>query len=123
MIETVDITIGSLSLKMLAMCRYTYLSKNEQGEVKWCHDCKTYHLTFNNMIMNFKSSAFHQFKDNLNACYQANLNTDFDRDERQILFNTRIDGLQLLFSVNEIGSFLSLMQEATIESMFAEIGT
>ena len=61
--------------------------------------------------------TFNKFKENLNDCYEAHLNKGFCRNQRQIVFNTRLDGMQLLFSVNEVGSLLALMQEAELELM------
>ncbi len=102
------------------MCKYTALSNNTDGRVQWCQDCKTYHVNFNNLVMSFSIKSFDSFKNNMLACYEENVNKGCCRDERQVLFNTRVDGMQLLFSTNEVGSFLSLMQEAELSLMVLE---
>jgi hypothetical protein len=102
------------------MCKYTALTNNGDGRVRWCYDCKTYNVNFNNLIMSFTIQSFSSFKNNLVACYEENINRNCCRDERQILFNTQVEGMQLLFSTNEVGSFLSLMQEAELSLMVLE---
>lgn len=64
--------------------------------------------------MSFDDGGFESFKHNLSECYGECSRCHKDRNRRDIYFNTRLDGMQLLFSVNEVGDLLSLMQEAQI---------
>jgi hypothetical protein len=59
------------------------------------------------------------FKTNLSDCYQKNRFSQTDRVHKHLFFNTQMEGLQLWFSINEVGSFLSLLQEAALS--YAEL--
>ncbi|MFT5263724.1 MAG: hypothetical protein ACI9RM_002452 [Ulvibacter sp.] len=93
-----------------------------EQQYRYCHHCETYSITFNNLIMNFDAIGFDGFKDNLSNCYGSNLEGHFPehRDMRDITFGTRLDGLQFLFSINEVGALLTLIQEAQLSEMFVE---
>lgn len=103
------------------MCKYSMLAKNVNGAVRWCHDCQTFNLSFNNFILNFTASGFQQFKANLTACYTENAKQQCCRTKRDIVFNTRLEGMQLLFSTAEVGALLSLMQEAALHEISFEV--
>jgi hypothetical protein len=70
--------------------------------------------------MTFSIQSFHSFKNNLTACYAESIKHECYRDKREIVFNTRLEGLRLVFSIDEVGSYLSLMQEAELEMMVSE---
>lgn len=95
------------------MCKYSVLSKNQNGLVRWCHHCETYHIAYNNICMNFKETAFNRFKENLENCYSENVNKAMPNC-RNILFDTPCNGMSFIFSHSEVGDFLSLIQEAFI---------
>lgn len=99
------------------MCTYHLLANNSDGMICWCPDCKVYNLQFNNIVMTFNINGFEQFKENLFNCYLEHTTVSGcpkKRHCRDILFDTKLDGLRLCFSVNDLGSLLSLMQEAVL---------
>jgi hypothetical protein len=102
------------------MCKYINLSKNQNGQIQWCQDCNNFTVNFNNLIMTFTIQSFQSFKNNLTACYAENTKHECYRDKREIVFNTRVEGLRLVFSIDEVGSYLSLMQEAELGMMVSE---
>lgn len=102
------------------MCEYTLLARASNGNVRWCHCCKTYSITFNNIVMNFEPKGFHRFKENLAECYQYNSKNSCKRECRDIYFNTRLEGMQLLFSTTEVGALLSLLQDASFHEISIE---
>ena len=104
------------------MCQYTILSQRENAIIRYCNDCKPYILEFSNILINFESQGFEGFKHNLGICYETNTERYFPehRDIRDIRFNTKIEGLQLLFSLNEIGVLLAMMQEAQLSELTFE---
>lgn len=99
------------------MCKYKILVRRNNGLVRWCDDCKAYNVIFNNVVMTYKPKGLESFKKNLAECYEAHCKTDHNRACRNIYFNTLVDGVQFLFSTNEIGNFLSLLQEASLQHL------
>jgi len=99
------------------MCTYHHLTNSKFGSIKWCEKCGIFHLEFGNIAMNFNVESFSGFKENLLACYQHYSGAECCRNQRSIIFNTRIEGMQLLFSTEEVGNLLAMMQEAELEQM------
>ncbi len=96
------------------MCKYSILAECANGTVRWCHHCKIYTLTFNNLSLSFGKRAFYEFKENVAACYAEHAKSVCQRTCRDILFNTRLEGLQFVFSTNEVGDLLTMIQEAEL---------
>lgn len=101
------------------MCQHTTLTKNSDGFVLWCNECLVYRVHFNSIAMILDNKGLDAFKTNLSNCYQKNRFSQTDRVHKHLFFNTQMDGLQLWFSINEVGSFLSLLQEAALS--YAEL--
>ncbi len=99
------------------MCKYSILSQTDKGFVRYCYDCHTYSIVYENILMNFDDKGFQNFKSNVSQCYVENVKDSYNPKRRDIFFNTRVDGLQFIFSVEEVGEILSLMQTAELESM------
>lgn len=95
------------------MCKYTVLAQNSHGIVRWCHHCEAFHLAYNNITMNLKPKAFEQFKCNLEDCYYDNMEKARPKC-RNIIFDTPIEGINLIFTHREVGDFLALVQDAVI---------
>ncbi|MEM6967013.1 MAG: DUF6686 family protein [Bacteroidota bacterium] len=104
------------------MCKYTILAERPAASVRYCHCCKTYNVIYNNLIMNFERGGFQGFKSHLSECYDYNVHTHCceHRDFRDIKFNTRLEGLQFLFSTREVGELLALIQEAELSDFLLE---
>lgn len=99
------------------MCQHHILAQNQDGIITWCPECKVYNLQFNNIIMTFDTPSFQQFKENISNCYLENTSSGIcckKRHCKDILFETKLEGMRLCFSVNDIGSLLILMQEAAL---------
>lgn len=67
--------------------------------------------------MSFDPVHFGCFQRGLSQCYEECSPMASCRKKRDIIFNTKLDGMQLLFSVGEVGELLSIMQEASFEAM------
>ncbi|MEL6864122.1 MAG: DUF6686 family protein [Bacteroidota bacterium] len=103
-------------------CKYSILAESAHATIRYCHHCNTYSLLYNNVVMNFEIAGFERFKDNLVRCYEHNTKNHciVHRKVRDIVFNTSLEGLQLLFSTEEVGELLSLIQEAQLNEVFVE---
>ncbi|MEM1318934.1 MAG: DUF6686 family protein [Bacteroidota bacterium] len=104
------------------MCKYSILAQSKDAYIRYCHCCKTYTVTFNNLLMNFAPSGLSDFKAHLTACYEANVRDHCEehRGVRDITFSTRLDGLSFLFSTQEVGELLSLIQQAQLSELLVE---
>lgn len=96
------------------MCQYDPLARNSDGFVLWCKECKVYNVHFQNIVLTLDERGLHQFKKNISNCYAGNLCLPEDRDRKTIFFDTQVNGLRFCFSINDLGSLLSLMQEAEL---------
>ena len=99
------------------MCTYHTLIEREDIIIKWCSKCNTYNLTYGNIMMQFSENAISQFKSNLSDCYAHYLAQAVDWDDRNILFNTRMDSIQLIFSLHEVSELLTIIQEAELNQL------
>ena len=96
------------------MCQHTTLAKNSDGFVLWCNECLVYRMHFNSIVMVLDVKGLETFKTNLSDCYQENRFSQIDRVQKHLFFKTQVEGLQLFFSINDVGSFLALLQEAAL---------
>jgi len=104
------------------MCKHTILAERQYAGIRYCHDCKSYKFLYNNIVLNLSNKAFLGFKKHLSDCYEYNIENHYceHRHIRDITFNTRMEGLQFLFSTQEVGELLSLIQEAELSEMFVD---
>jgi|VirMetMinimDraft_7_1064189.scaffolds.fasta_scaffold177267_1 hypothetical protein len=96
------------------MCQHTTLAKNSDGFVLWCKECLVYRMHFNSIVMVLDVKGLETFKSNLCNCYQENRFSQIDRAQKHLFFKTQVEGLQLFFSINDVGSLLALLQEAAL---------
>ena len=96
------------------MCQHSTVASNSEGFVLWCEDCKIYRVHFNTIVLALDVRGIELFKSNLSVCYQENSVKKIARDKRHIFLDTRLEGLQLWFSTEEVGSLLALLQEAIL---------
>lgn len=103
------------------MCKYTFLAQNENGVIRYCQDCDTYNIMYNNLLMNFQKHGMELFKMDLRQCYDYHTENYCveHRDLRNVTISTGMDGLMFLFSTHEVGELLALIQEAQM-SMIME---
>lgn len=99
------------------MCKYSILASCPSGAVRYCHHCQNYNVYYGNIVVNFSQIGFEEFKENVAACYEHNVDCSCSDNNRGIFFNTRIEGLQFVFSVTEISELLSMLQTASLEAM------
>ena len=95
-------------------CKYNILAARPNGDIQQCSDCKGYIVTYNNLVINFTKEHYLQFKASVTECYEFNSRTAKHIHRREIFFNTKVDGVRLLFSTVEVGELLSLMKEAAL---------
>lgn len=96
------------------MCNHITLAENQLGLVLWCKDCNAYVLQFNNVVMTLNSKGLKEFKEQAAQAYAGSVNSPKNRHCKSILFDSKLKGMRFCFSVDEIGSLLLLLQEATI---------
>lgn len=96
------------------MCQHTTLAKNSDGFVLWCKECLVYRMHFNSIVMVLDVNGLEVFKANLSNCYEENRLAQIDRMQKHLFFKTQVEGLQLFFSINDVGSLLALLQEAAL---------
>ena len=95
------------------MCNFNTLSNIEFGLVVWCQDCESYNLYFGNIVLTLNHQGLEQFKDYIMQKYSASY-CNGNRECKQILVETTLDGMQMFFSLNEMGALIALIQEAEI---------
>lgn len=103
------------------MCQHTTLASNSEGFVLWCECCKIYHVHFNSIVLALDVKGLELFKANLSDCYQENLQKQLSKTKRHIFLDTRLEGLQLWFSTEEVGSLLALLQEAALCCLLSRV--
>jgi hypothetical protein len=99
------------------MCHYSILAKRREGSfsgvIKWCHKCKSFHLTTNNIIFRMCDHHMEAFKENLDKCIACNQFSE-NPNVRNIKFNTHQNGLQMVFSYNEVVVLRNLLGDASM---------
>lgn len=96
------------------MCQHTTLVKSSDGFVLWCNECLVYRVHFGSIAMVLDPTGLELFKSNLATCYHENCLRQDKRTSKHLFFNTLVEGLQLWFSTQEVGSLLALLQETII---------
>lgn len=102
------------------MCDYVIIAQSTNGIIRFCKDCKTYVIIYNNLIVNYDHEGFIEFKDFLSTCYEHHRQTKYDPHFRYIHFNTLINGMKLLYSLAEVGELLSLFQKGHLNNLSYE---
>ncbi len=98
------------------MCNYQTLAHNNFGMVIFCPDCKTYQLYFGNLVLSLSKQGIHQMKEVLSLKYAAFAAVEPNRDFKNIVIDTEFKGVRMCFTINEIGNFIALLQEALINN-------
>jgi hypothetical protein len=97
------------------MCKYQNLSQNSFGLIVWCRDCNIYNLYFGNIVLTLDELGFYEFKDSMAHRYSEGGNKrNLDRNKKDILYRTPLDGFRFFFSINDVGSLVALMQAAEL---------
>lgn len=96
------------------MCQHIKLALNSDGFVLWCNECKVYKVHFGNIALTLDQLGLQEFKENMLICYEDNLRGNRCKSERHIFFDTHARGMKLCFSITDVGSLLSLLQEAEL---------
>jgi hypothetical protein len=81
------------------------ISKNCNGQLTFCEDCKVYKLIFNNIFLEFKEKELKSFKS-----YVATI--DGIVMKRKIPIGTMQNNLSMVFNKQEIASLKSLLSIA-----------
>ncbi|MEM1214505.1 MAG: DUF6686 family protein [Bacteroidota bacterium] len=101
------------------MCEYIIIAKDGPATVRYCFHCKTYSLAYENILLNMSENGMEDFKNCLLQCYDYHLcHQDQERFyERDIRLNTKVDGLQMMFSLAELSQLIAILQEAQFACM------
>ncbi|MEM1119491.1 MAG: DUF6686 family protein [Bacteroidota bacterium] len=101
-------------------CSYITLVQRPHCIIQWCNDCQTFQIIYNNIVLCFPPKEFENFKETVAECYMHHLEWVDNRDRRQIFFNTPVIDMHFLFSTNEVGELLGLLQDAELEFMMID---
>lgn len=87
------------------------IAKNCNGQLSFCEGCKVYHLTFNNIYIEFikkELKAFQQYVDSIEVEYWE---TKYDRMviNRKIPIGTMQQNLSMMFNRQELESLKDLI--------------
>lgn len=87
------------------------ISKNGLGHISYCESCKTYHLNFNNLFLEFSQRELVQFQK-----YVCSINIDYWESkyecmpiERKIPIQTQQQNLKMIFNKQEIRALKDLL--------------
>ncbi len=102
------------------MChQHKLLAKNCDGQLTYCENCNIYHLTFNNIYIEFIEKEIIRFKE-----YILQLEADYwqiPQDKvvmnRKIAIKTLQQNLSLVFNKQELSSLKSLVLQLTKKPM------
>ncbi|MFT5252812.1 MAG: hypothetical protein ACI825_000492 [Planctomycetota bacterium] len=90
------------------------ISKNCNGQLTFCEDCKVYKLIFNNIFLEFKEKELKSFKSYVATIEIEYWETKYDGIvmKRKIPIGTMQNNLSMVFNKQEIASLKSLLSIA-----------
>jgi len=92
------------------MCQKT-LAKSSQGYVIKCGNCPNLHVAFGTVLLSLSADQFCAFSKTLARCYDVHKCRD-NREEKCIQVPTELSSLMLVFTLNELADFQTLLQSA-----------
>jgi hypothetical protein len=98
------------------MCHKTItLAKNCDGQLSFCKTCILYHLTFNNIRIEFTKRELQIFIDHVNGIEAAYWESRYERTvvQRKITIQTMQQNLTLVFNKQELMSLKTLLNQTT----------
>ncbi|TYA71469.1 DUF6686 family protein [Seonamhaeicola marinus] len=98
------------------MChKYITLAKNCDGQLTYCSSYGVYHLTFNNIYLEFTEKDIIRFKEYIIELEADYWQIPYDRVvmNRKIPIRTLQQNLSLIFSKQELNSLKSLVMQST----------
>ena len=102
------------------MCKSRVLIAFPEGYIKRCEECNSFTLKFNNLSLCLSALAFFQFKNCIQACYDEHTQIQTFPNQRCIHFTTRMEGLDFVFSLEELGGLLYNLQAAQLSLIYDE---
>ncbi len=93
------------------MCHFKKIMNNEDGYVGKCNYCKHFHIAFGTNILAFTYDQFVMFHKEIEEHYEHNKGTDTP-GLRMVQIPTPLRSMMLLYSVNELGKLLALLQKS-----------
>lgn len=93
------------------MCCFTSLYQNEHGYVVRCNHCRHFHVAFGNVMLALTSDQFYEFALTIEDSYRTNQYTP-SPDVKSVQVSTAARTVMLMFSVNELEKFTSILHHA-----------
>lgn len=93
------------------MCCYKTLESNEHGYVMRCNSCRHIHVAFGNTILAFTYDQLIHFYRTIQAAREDN-KYNCCRDTKSIQIPTAARAVMLVYSINELEHFHSLLNKA-----------
>lgn len=94
------------------MCDYKTLYIGEDGYAVSCAGCGHIHLAFGNTLLAFREPQFHQFVKAVDDRYFAERHSGC-RQEKRVQLGTDAASVMLVFSVEELERYRSLLAKAS----------
>lgn len=98
------------------MChRVKTISKNCDGQLSYCEDCNVYHLTFNNLYIEFTPHEMKSFQKYVREIEIEYWETKYERMviKRKIPIQTMQQNLSMMFNRQELASLKDLIMQTT----------
>ncbi len=93
------------------------IAKNCNGQLSFCENCKVYHLTFNNLYIEFTQEEMKAFQNVVEAVEIEYWGMRYEgvAMKRKIVINTMQQNLSMMFNRQELASLRSLIMETTVK--------
>ncbi|WP_394746944.1 DUF6686 family protein [Spongiimicrobium salis] len=100
------------------------IAKNGYGQLSFCRSCNVFHLTFNNIYIEFTTGEMEAFQKFVRGIDVEYWETRYDQMpvERKIPIQTMQHNLSMIFNKQELEALKDLVLERTTKP-FSKIGT
>ncbi|MFT5892447.1 MAG: hypothetical protein ACI9Y7_002557 [Dokdonia sp.] len=91
------------------------IAKNCDGQLSFCTSCKVYHLTFNNLYIEFTPRELHAFRHYVSGIEVEYWEMKYERMvmKRKIPIQTMQQNLSMMFNKQELVSLKELIMQKT----------
>lgn len=91
------------------------IAKNNFGQLNYCLCCNVYHLTFNNIFLEFNEKEMERFKEYISSVDFEYWDAKYNKVvlNRKIPIQTMQQNLALVFNKQEINALKSLIMQTT----------
>ncbi len=93
------------------MCQYKTLEKSKDGYVVRCNKCRHLHVAFGSNVLSFSEDQFFEFVNTVDGYFEDNKHSAH-RDMKTIQIPTVARSIMLLYSLDELDTFSTLLHQA-----------